>query len=369
MSARTAITALTLSVLLAACGGGSGSHKAKPSRTAATLASAKPTAPLVAQPTASRAARPANPSPEQALVTAETENRLLVVDLPSGRVVRRIPLPPDPEDIAAAPAAWSGGRLAVVTSAAAGKMSLLEGPTLREVKVFRGFGAPHIVELWPVPYGFDAYVTDDARGTLSVIDLRRRRVISTIHVGAHAHHLGLDLMHESAWVALGESATSVVVLNTENVGHPKVTVRLHLGFEVHDLAFSDDGRKLWVASANRPEVTVLDATDQQVLFRVPVGPGGRGPVHVAVTERYAYLTNGYGSTLEQVAAGSGRILHRTTTPYGSFELAADGRYVVVSSLLRGTLAIYTPQLKLLRVVHLAPATREVALSPLAGSPP
>ena len=217
--------------------------------------------------------------------------------------------------------------------------------------------------------GFDAYVTDDAGGTLSVIDLRRRRVISTIHVGAHAHHLGLNRMHESAWVALGESATSVVVLNTENVGHPKVTVRLHLGFEVHDLAFSDDGRKLWVASANRPDVTVLDAIDQQVLFRVPVGPVGRGPVHVAVTERYAYLTNGYGSTLEQVAAGSGRILHRATTPYGSFELAADGRYVVVSSLLRGTLAIYTPQLELLRVVHLAPATREVALSPLAGSPP
>ena len=75
------------------------------------------------------------------------------MDLPSGRVVRRIPLPPDPEDIAAAPAAWSDGRLAVVTSAAAGKVSLLEGPTLRPVKVFGGFQAPHIVELWPVPWG------------------------------------------------------------------------------------------------------------------------------------------------------------------------------------------------------------------------
>jgi hypothetical protein len=37
----------------------------------------------------------------QALVTAETENRLLVVDLPSGRVVRRIPVARDPEDLAA----------------------------------------------------------------------------------------------------------------------------------------------------------------------------------------------------------------------------------------------------------------------------
>jgi len=40
-------------------------------------------------------------------------------------------------------------------------------------------------------------------------------------------------------------------------------------------------------------------------------------------------------------------------------------YVVISSLLRGTLAIYDSQLNQLRVVHLAPATREVAISPPA----
>ena len=33
-----------------------------------------------------------------------------------------------------------------------------------------------------------------------------------------------------------------------------------------------------------------------------------------------------------------------------------------SSLLRGTLAIYTPNLKLLRVVKVAPTAREVAIS-------
>jgi YVTN family beta-propeller protein len=361
MSLRTAVTALILSALLAACGG-SGSHKHKPTQTrAATEASARP-----APPPGARAVRPAPAPREQALVTAETENRLLVVDLPGGRVVRSIRLPADPEDIAAAPGAWGKGRIAVVSSPAARRVSLLEGPTLRPVATFGGFDAPHIVELWPVPYGFDAYVTDDARGTLSVIDLRRRRVTSTIPVGANAHHMGLDLMHQTAWIALGESGRAVVVLSTEDVAHPRVTVRLNLGFEVHDLAVSDDGEKLWVGSADRRDVTVFDEIDQQVLFHVPVGPP---PQHVALTDRYAYLTSGYGSTIEQVDARNGRILHRATTPYGSFELAADSRYVVVSSLLRGTLAIYTPQLKPVRVVHLAPATREVALSSPAGSPP
>jgi len=90
---------------------------------------------------------------------------------------------------------------------------------------------------------------------------------------------------------------------------------------------------------------------------------------VVLQGRYAYLTSGYGCIIERLDAATGRVLAKAKSPYGSFELAADGRYVVTSSLLRGTLAIYTPELKLLRVVHLAPATREVALSLPAGSPP
>lgn len=366
MNARTWITALTVSALVAACGG-SGAHRRQTATSShvATVASAKPTA----LPAPAAAARPAPVLSEQALVTAETENRLLVVDLPSGRVVRRIALPPDPEDVAAAPPDWGQRRFAVVSSPAARQVSLLEGATFRPVKTFGGFAAPHIVELWPVVGGYDAYVTDDARGTLSVIDLRRRRVTSTIHVGAEAHHMGLDYIHQTAWVALGESASTIVILSTENVTHPRVTARFDPGFKVHDLAVQDvgdDALRLWITASDRRDVTVLDGIDQQVLFRVPVGPP---PQHVALTERYAYLTSGYGSTIEQVDVNTGHIVHRARTPYGSFELAADSRYVVVSSLLRGTLAIFTAQLKLLRIVHLAPATREVALSSPAGSPP
>ena len=106
MSARTSLAALTVSALLAACGG-SGSHKAQ-ARPAHRRDARVGQAELHRRPRYRRepgGPRRRNPPPEQALVTAETENRLLVVDLPSGRVVRRIPLPPDPEDIAAAPAA------------------------------------------------------------------------------------------------------------------------------------------------------------------------------------------------------------------------------------------------------------------------
>ncbi|MGN6872310.1 MAG: YncE family protein [Solirubrobacteraceae bacterium] len=351
---RTWITALTLSALLAACGGsGSQKHKAAPTR-AATLASAKPVA-------LRAASRPAPPPPDQAFVTAETENRLLVVELPSGRVVRRIALARDPEDVSA-----NGGECStvMVVSAAGRAVTVLDRETLNPRRVLGGFVAPHIPEI--APGGQYGYVTDDGAGTVTAIYLGDARVTSTIEVGAGAHHLSFDTAQRRAWVALGESARTIVVLSTQRIGHPRVIGRFDPGFAVHDLSFSPDDTRVWVTAAAGTNVAVLDAESRRLLFRVPAGPP---PQHVALTDRYAYLTSGYGSTIEQVDVESGRILHRARTPDGSFELAADSRYVVVSSLLRGTLAIFTPQLKLLRVVHLAPATREVALSSPAGSQP
>jgi YVTN family beta-propeller protein len=355
MSVRTGLAALTVATLLAACGG-SGSHKherSSPPAHPATVASVKP----IALPVPVRPARPASPPPDRAFVTAETENRLLVVDLPSGRVVRRIPVARDPEDLATQ---GNGGEI-VVVSTAAGKVTLLNGETLRPLKVLTGFTSPHIAAI--APDGQHAYVTDDARGTVTAIDLANLRVTGTVHVGAGAHHICFDPKNQFAWVALGESARMLVVLSTQDIAHPRLAGHFPPAFPVHDLACSPNRGRFWLTSATGSDVTLVDGFDQGVVFRVPVGPP---PQHVVLQGRYAYLTSGYGDIIEQVDANTGRILARAASPYGSFELAADGRYVVTSSLLRGTLAIYTPQLKLLRVVHLAPATREVALSSPAG---
>jgi len=88
--------------------------------------------------------------------------------------------------------------------------------------------------------------------------------------------------------------------------------------------------------------------------------------HVAFAGRFAYLTSGYGSIIERVDAATGSALNRVKGAYGSFELAADGADVVASSLLRGTVAIYDPQLVLRHVSSVAPAAREIALSSSSG---
>ncbi len=137
-------------------------------------------------------------------------------------------------------------------------------------------------------------------------------------------------------MALGEAARTITVVSTVvrtppppsspigDPGHPHVIGHFTPGFPAHDLAFSPDGRRVWITSAAGPDVTVFDARNQHALFRVPVGAP---PQHLAFHGRYAYLTSGYGSTIEKVDAATGHVM-RTTAPYGSFELAAaDGRII------------------------------------------
>ena len=352
MTRRSAVATMVLGALAAGCGGGS--HHRSHTTAAPTVATAATATTVAAVGTPAVRHAPAAMPPVQALVTAETENRLLVVDLPSGRVVRRLAVANDPEDVAANSGACAS---VVVTSAAAGKVTVLDRETLEPRAVIGGFGTPHIAEI--APGGAYAYVTDDARGTVTVIYLGTPHVTSTIEVGESAHHLSFDAARQLAWVALGETARTIVILSTANLAHPRVIGRFDPGFPAHDVEFSPDGQRAWVTSAGSPDVSVFSATDRRILFRVPVGTG---PQHVAFAGRFAYLTSGYGGVIEKVDAATGRVVARASSPYGSFELDAAQGYVVASSLLRGTLAIYSPELKLLHVVHLAPATREVAIS-------
>jgi YVTN family beta-propeller protein len=285
-----------------------------------------------------------------ALVTAETENRVIAVALRSGRVLRRVAVPGDPEDIATCGDAF-------VVSPRAGAVSLIDPQSLHVVAMLRGFDSPHIVAC--SPDGEHAYVTDDASGMVSVIDDASRRVADRVYVGPGAHHMAFAPNQRRLWVALGESARTIVILDTTNVSRPRVIGRLHLGFPVHDLGFSGDGRRVWVSSAAGPEVAVLSARSHRILFHVRVGAP---PQHVSLVGATAYLTSGYGGVIERAAVANGRVLGRARTPYGSFELATGEGFVATASLLDGRLTVLDPGLRRLRVLRLAVVTREVAIS-------
>jgi len=330
-----------MALLLAGCGG-AGHVAPRDPRSPARAATTAHVTVVIAPP----AVRPL-----RALVTAQTQDRLLVTTVPGGRVVRTVTIPGGPSYVDAT------NRVIVVVSTGSGTVTLLDRRTLGVIKVFRGFSSPHIPAI--SPDGRYAYVTDDGSGELSVIGLYDDRLLSRVFVGAGAHHLAFSPDERSVWVALGQSAQTLTVLSTATLGRPRVIGHIEPPFLAHDLLFTPGGDVAWVTSANTDYVGVFDVQTGRLLYRIPAGPP---PQHLAFSDGYAYITSGYGSSIERVELDSGAVLRRVYAPYGSFDLDAAGGYVVTASLLRGTLAIYNDQLRLLRVAALAPSTEDVALS-------
>ncbi len=339
---RAGLMLAYLAALVAGLGGCGSGHPAPKSSTRRPAIEPMPTTRAVARPTHRE------PDPV-AVVTAESRNELIAVDLPSGQVRRRIAVPADPENVAV-------GQAAVVVSTAARTVTVLDPHTLHVIAELHSFTAPHIPAI--APDGKYAYVTDDGAGTVTPIRLADARGFPAVPVGSGAHHLTLSPDGRRLWIALGETARTIVVLNTTNPTHPHILRWFDPGFAVHDVAFSPDGRAVWLTAASGADVTAIDARTTKTLFRVRVG---QPPQHVAFDRAGAYLTSGYGRTIEKVDPATGQILARARSPYGSFELDAADGYTATSSLLRGTITIYNSRLQHQRIVQLAPRTRDLAI--------
>jgi DNA-binding beta-propeller fold protein YncE len=286
-----------------------------------------------------------------ALVTAELRNELIVVSVPGGKVLRRIPVAHDPKTVAAAP----GGPVAVV-SPASGTVTVF-GRGLQRVAVFSHFRSPQLATF--TSDGEYLLVTDAAAGTLTSIELADMRIVGRVAVGAGAHHLASSPDRRRAWVALGETAGTTVVVDITDPRHMRVVRRLHPAAAAHDIAFSPDGRTVWISSASEPYVSVYNAVSGRLVDTITAG---RAPQHVLFAAGRAYVTSGYGSSIEMVDPAKRRAIRRVELPYGSFNLASAGRWLVVTSVLNGDVTVLRAStLRRVDETRVASVARSVAI--------
>ena len=208
------------------------------------------------------------------------------------------------------------------------------GAGLRRLAEFRGFRSPQLAIF--TPDGEYLLVTDAAAGTLTSIELARMRVVGRVAVGVGAHHLAVSPNGRRAWVALGESANTIVLVGVADPRHMRVLRRLHPAALAHDIAFDPDGRTVWVSSASQPYISVYGAASGRLLGTVPAG---RAPQHVLFAAGRAYVTSGYGASIEMVDPAARTVLTRVELPYGSFNLAAAGHWLVTTSVLHGEVTV------------------------------
>ena len=288
-----------------------------------------------------------------ALVCAEASNEVLAVSLGphGGRVLKRVRLD-DPLMIAAP----LHGPAVVVDPH--GLVTLLGWHSLRPVKVFHGFVRPEVAAI--APGDRYAYISDAGSGRLVMIDLERRAIVARVFAGFQAHHLDFSPDGRRLWVALGETASTIVRLDTSDLRRPRVVGRIHPRVTGHGIEFSPDGGTVWVSSSAAPFVTVFSAATGKALRRIAAG---KGPQEIAFSGKRAIVTSGYGSSLEAVSWRTFGRHGSVSMPYGSFNLSTLGGKVVTSSVLTGYVTeLDSGTLKRLWTRKIAPVTRYVAIS-------
>jgi DNA-binding beta-propeller fold protein YncE len=300
------------------------------------------------------AARTTGGGPTVALATAETLNRLIAVELPSGRVLKRLRMPTDPQNVEA----YAGA--AVVVSPQAGAVTLVNPRTFRIFRVIRGFGSPHIAAFTPA--GDYIYVTDDERGQLAVV---LGRIVRRIFVGRGAHHMAFSPGGRRLWIALGERARSIAVVDTSRPASPRLIGHVDPHGLAHDLAFTPDGRYVWVAYDDRPYVRIFDARTRRPVATLYAGPP---PGHVRFDDedglpkfgRYAYVSSGNSGRLRIFDWRTRRLVRTMKTPAGSFNLSIDHGLIATASLSQGIVTEFAGGRR--SSIRLAPETRDVALA-------
>lgn len=196
------------------------------------------------------------PDGKRALVTAEMEKKLLVVDVDSGA-------------IDAAIETQQAGSHMVVAS----------------------------------PDGKRAYVANIGSGSVTAIDLEKRAVLKVIPTGAEAEGIAMHPTRPEVWVG-NRKADTVSVIDAAKL---EVAAEIPCGKFPIRVVCTPDGKHALVSCAQSGDVAVIDAAKREVVRRVPMtapasadaegrmfaGQGGPVPVGILVSPdgAAAYVAN------------------------------------------------------------------------------
>ena len=263
--------------------------------------------------------------PAQALVTADLESHVAVVDLEHGRVVRRIPTRPGPRSIERV------GETAVVAHTAIGVVTVLGREELG------GFEEPRYTA--GSPDGRYAFVTDSGRTDVAVVDVVLGKVVTRLKLREWPRHL--SLRDGRLVIGLGTASERVAVVDVRDPRRPVLERYAKPGFLVHDVGFAPNGT-LWLTGGEESKVK---AGNRYLA-------AGRAPQHVTFLAGRVFVSSGDDGTVTVVDGRTTRV------PVGSYNVQfRDGR-VLTPSLNAGTLCVLDSHGRLLHEVKVARSSHD-----------
>jgi DNA-binding beta-propeller fold protein YncE len=291
------------------------------------------------------------PAAAVALVTADTESRIAVVDLDLGIVRSHVATRPGPRSIERV------GETALVAHSVLGELTLIDTRTLRVRHVLTGLGEPRYTAA--APGGRHAFVTDSGHVELVTVDVIRGRIMGRLKLTQWPRHLSLSRDGRTLWVGLGTAAKELAAVDVSDPARPRLLGHVRPPFLMHDVAIAPDGLRAWVTAGESSEIAVYDVRRGEVLRRLP---SDAGPQHVTFTTGRAFVASGAAGTLRVYDEPSMRLLGRTELPVGSYNIQFAGRRVLSPSLNAGTLCVIDRRGSVKRRLRVAASSHDACLA-------
>src|ERR1700730_8204380 len=212
-------------------------------------------------------------------------------------------------------------------------------------------------------FAFLAYVSNEKRNTISVIDTDKMETIATVKTGQRPRGIEVSRDGKLVFVALGDDDI-IQVIDTKSLS---VVGELPSGPDPEQFTLDPAGKILYVAKENDAMVTVIDLEKRAAVGQVSVGIEPEG-MAVSPDSKVLVCASETTSMVHFIDTSSreivGNLLVGSRPRFSAFK--ADGSELWVTSEIGGSLAIIdpaTPQLKQ-TVTFEIPGLRSEAIQPV-----
>ena len=157
------------------------------------------------------------------------------------------------------------------------------------------------------PAGPLAFVTNERDGTITVIDTKTDRVVSSINVGGRPRGIHLNAARDRIWVAISypsnESRKDKVA---EFDFDGKLISDYEVGTDPENFVLDKNGSRLYIANEDAGTASITDVQSNRVIATMPVGLEPEGAA-MSPDGRWVYITSETSSTVTVIDTQTGQV--------------------------------------------------------------